>query len=110
MAVEDITIRHQNYIEFTGLTAIDIGSKFDFDTDKTVEEFIAALPQFSTVMLADGVSLDRKYVVVLDEKGELVTDHSLKVTHVIGNSKTIGVDFKEHMVLQFSTLNADSEP
>jgi len=106
MAVEDIIIRHQNYIEFTNLTADDknIGSKFDFDTDKTVADFIAALP------FADSVSQYKSFVVVLDEKGKLVTDHSLTVTHVIGNSKTIGVDFKEHMVLQFSTLNAESEP
>jgi hypothetical protein len=37
MAVEDIIIRHQNYI-VTGLTADNekIGSKLNFDTDKTV--------------------------------------------------------------------------
>jgi hypothetical protein len=68
MAVEDIIIRHQNYIELTGLTADDIGSKFDFDTDKTVKDFIDELP------LADSVSQYRKFVVVLDEKNELVTD------------------------------------
>jgi hypothetical protein len=70
MAVEDIIIRHQNYIEFTNLTADDenIGSKFDFDTDKTVKDFIDELP------LADSVSQYRKFVVVLDEKNELVTD------------------------------------
>ena len=63
MAAEDIIIRHQNYIELT-CTADDIGSKFDFDTDKTVADFIAALP------LAESVKQYRKFVVVLDEKNE----------------------------------------
>tara|TARA_B110000285_G_scaffold78291_1_gene90157 strand:- start:270 stop:410 length:141 start_codon:yes stop_codon:yes gene_type:complete len=46
---------------------------------------------------------------VLNEKNEVV-DEKLRVTDVIGASKTIGVDFKDHMVLQFTTLDAKSQP
>ena len=46
----------------------------------------------------------------MDEKNEVVTDLDKKVADVIGANKTLGVDFKDHMVLQFTTLDDDSNP
>ena len=34
----------------------------------------------------------------------------MRVIDVIGANKTIEVDYKDHVVLQFSTLNNESEP
>tara|TARA_B110000285_G_C14626712_1_gene381584 strand:+ start:135 stop:278 length:144 start_codon:yes stop_codon:yes gene_type:complete len=45
---------------------------------------------------------------VLDDKNEEVTDLKRKVADVIGANTTLGVDFKGHMVLQFTTLDAKS--
>jgi len=104
MAAVDINIEHQNYIEFTGLNANESGSGslFSYETENTtVKDFIEALP------LAESVKQYREFLVVLDEKKGVI-DKSSKLADVIGANTTLGVDFTDHMVLQFTTLGADS--
>lgn len=49
--------------------------------------------------------IDRKFLVILDENNLEITDTSTKVTEILTTTKTLKVDYKDHFVLEFITLD-----
>jgi len=112
MAMEDFEIKHQPYIKFLTSTSTKEGVyKVGIDSDLTMKEMLDNLigKLDGQPILHDGTPVGPEFLILLDSNHEecdlstYIKDHSC-------SSKTFTLDYKDHVVLQFSTLGQDSAP
>ena len=86
--------------------AIDGILSINFETNDTVEKLINALAKLQTSSKLE--NLENKYMVILDDNQE-VCPREDQVTKHLSEAKTITFDYKDHVVLQFTTLETKVE-
>jgi hypothetical protein len=52
--------------------------------------------------------IERKFLVALNEENQVI-EPSKSVIEILSDNKTVTVDYKDHFVLEFVTLDEESE-
>ena len=102
MAIEEITIKLQEYMNITGLSQ-DGTIKVAFETNNKISELIDKLAEKQ-----GGSPLGKEFMAIYNEDGEECSGDK-KVTECLSEAKTLHFDFKDHVVLQFTQIE-NNEP
>jgi len=103
MALEGISIKVQEYMNIVADT--DGIAKVNFDTDLKISELIEELSKKQ-----EGTPpLGKEFLAIYNENNEECSGDST-VSSCLSDAKTLILDYKDHVVLQFTTIGDENLP
>jgi len=102
-----MVINHQDYIKLPHEDGKE-AHELVFEDSKLISDLIDALVLILEEAPIVGDKPDKKFLVILDSHNN-ICDQATAISEYTSSSSTLTLDYKDHVVLQFTTVNAEEQ-